>query len=131
MRWTVGTKLATAFAVLLVAVAVIAGMGIARERRIAERVETVYEHGVVATEELGRAAFVLQRARTQMHKHVATPDPAVKAALETSIRNDEKLLAEALDRVEAAVVDPARRAEVGRVREKLTRVYDLHDAGEA
>ena len=122
MRWTVGTKLATAFALILVAVAVIAGLGIARERRIAERVDAVYEHGVVATEELGRAAFVLQRARTQMHKHVATPDLEAKAGFERALRDDEKLLDEALDRIEAAMDDDAHRADVARVRTK----YDAY-----
>jgi methyl-accepting chemotaxis protein len=127
MLWSVGTKIASAFTVILLGVALLAVLGFSRERNIADRIDAMHEHGVVVTEELGRAAFLIQRARSRVHKHVSAPDRDMKAQAERDIREDEKLLAETLTRIEEGLDDPARKAEVADVRQKYATYAAARD----
>src|SRR5690606_28274885 len=107
--------------------AILATMGFGRERRVADRIDAMHERGVVVTEELGRAAFLIQRARARMHQHVASPDRDTEEQAARDIRDDAEALAEKPGRIEASLHDPARKAEVGEVRRKYEAYATARD----
>ncbi|MBI2393073.1 MAG: methyl-accepting chemotaxis protein [Deltaproteobacteria bacterium] len=126
MRATVGTKIGAAFAAITIVLAGIASYSALRHELVDARIELIYTRGATVTQDLGRAATLLQRARSRSFFHAATSDPAEMERIEREIADIERDLDAALAAVERKFPDDdVTRVHLAGIRQNVQSYRDI------
>lgn len=139
MKWSVGSKLAAGFFSVILVLVVLAMVTAYANSKLGNRVEVLYQRGIIGTEALGRAAALLHQSRGRTFLHVATTDPNEKRQAEDAVSEFQGQFLEELDRAQQLMpaADP-RRARIDGIRERFLgfsrirddRVYAASNAGD-
>lgn len=128
MRWTVGRKLGAGLAIIGTVMSVLAIYSHIRDTETEERIDAIYQRGVLTTQALSDASSQLQRMGSRVFYHVAESDPATMVQIELDISgiesNLDKILAAAPDYYDEN--DP-RRAQIREVARLLKRYDEIRD----